>query len=41
MAVPQATVVHEGVQYDVEVDTTSTEALDCARTSSRSTCHDV
>jgi chloramphenicol 3-O phosphotransferase len=30
MAVSQATVVHEGVQYDVEVDTTSTEALDCA-----------
>jgi chloramphenicol 3-O phosphotransferase len=30
MAVSQATVVHEGVQYDVEADTTSTEALDCA-----------
>ena len=31
MAVSQATVVHEGVDYDVEVDTTATEALDCAR----------
>jgi chloramphenicol 3-O phosphotransferase len=31
MAVSQATVVHEGVHYDVQVDTTSTEALDCAR----------
>jgi len=30
MAVSQATVVHKGVQYDVEVDT-ATEALDCAR----------
>jgi len=25
MAVSQATVVHEGMQYDVEVDTTTTK----------------
>lgn len=31
MAVSQAHVVHEGVVYDVEVDTTRTESLDCAR----------
>ncbi len=32
MAVSQADVVHEGVRYDVEVDTTHTESLLCART---------
>jgi chloramphenicol 3-O phosphotransferase len=32
MAASQAEVVHQGVSYDVEVDTTHTEALDCART---------
>lgn len=32
MAVLQADVVHEGVSYDLEVDTTHTEALVCART---------
>ena len=30
-AASQAEVVHQGVTYDVEVDTTHTEALDCAR----------
>ena len=32
MAALQAEVVHEGVKYDVEVDTTNTESIDCART---------
>jgi chloramphenicol 3-O phosphotransferase len=32
MAERQADLVHRGVVYDVEVDTTHTEALDCART---------
>lgn len=32
MAASQADVVHEGVYYDVEVDTTHTESLVCART---------
>ena len=31
MAASQAEVVHQGVSYDCEVDTTNTEALDCAR----------
>jgi chloramphenicol 3-O phosphotransferase len=31
MAALQAEMVHEGVFYDVEVDTTNTEALACAR----------
>ena len=31
MAALQAEAVHEGVLYDVEVDTTHTEALACAR----------
>ncbi|MGW1614997.1 chloramphenicol phosphotransferase CPT [Streptomyces sp. NPDC002285] len=31
MAVLQADVVHEGVGYDLEVDTTHTESLVCAR----------
>ncbi|MFI7698139.1 chloramphenicol phosphotransferase CPT [Nonomuraea sp. NPDC049480] len=31
MAVSQAEVVHQGVFYDVEVDTTHTESLVCAR----------
>jgi chloramphenicol 3-O phosphotransferase len=32
MAVSQADAVHEGVSYDLEVDTTHTEAIECART---------
>ncbi|MER7901120.1 chloramphenicol phosphotransferase CPT [Streptomyces sp. NPDC096046] len=32
MAASQARVVHEGLGYDVEVDTTHTESLRCART---------
>ncbi|KES03789.1 chloramphenicol phosphotransferase [Streptomyces toyocaensis] len=32
MAAQQADVVHEGVFYDLEVDTTHTESLVCART---------
>ncbi|MCZ0980648.1 chloramphenicol phosphotransferase [Streptomyces diastatochromogenes] len=32
MAAQQALLVHEGVTYDVEVDTTRTESVDCART---------
>lgn len=32
MAASQATVVHEGVSYDLEVDTTQAESLACART---------
>ncbi|MGP3955876.1 chloramphenicol phosphotransferase CPT [Nonomuraea sp. 3N208] len=31
MAALQAEVVHQGVVYDLEVDTTHTEALDCAQ----------
>jgi chloramphenicol 3-O phosphotransferase len=31
MAASQADLVHQGVRYDVQVDTTHTEALDCAR----------
>lgn len=31
MAALQATAVHEGVRYDLEVDTTRTESLACAR----------
>jgi chloramphenicol 3-O phosphotransferase len=31
MALQQADVVHAGVRYDVEVDTTRAEAIDCAR----------
>ncbi|MBD0712349.1 chloramphenicol phosphotransferase [Streptomyces sp. CBMA291] len=31
MAARQAHLVHQGVRYDIEVDTTRTEALDCAR----------
>ncbi|MFF7444102.1 chloramphenicol phosphotransferase CPT [Streptomyces sp. NPDC008122] len=31
MAAQQAVKVHEGVTYDVEVDTTRTESLECAR----------
>jgi chloramphenicol 3-O phosphotransferase len=30
-AASQATSVHEGVAYDLEVDTTSTESLECAQ----------
>ncbi|MFJ8664871.1 chloramphenicol phosphotransferase CPT [Streptomyces sp. NPDC093600] len=32
MAAKQAEAVHEGVVYDLEVDTTRTESLECART---------
>ncbi|MFD8543045.1 chloramphenicol phosphotransferase CPT [Streptomyces sp. NPDC059649] len=32
MAASQAEVVHQGVSYDLEVDTTHTESLVCART---------
>nr|UDM84249.1 chloramphenicol phosphotransferase CPT [Streptomyces sp.] len=32
MAASQASLVHEGVIYDLEVDTTRTESLECART---------
>ncbi|WP_327045964.1 chloramphenicol phosphotransferase CPT [Microbispora sp. NBC_01189] len=32
MALTQAAMVHEGVVYDVEVDTTRTESLVCAKT---------
>jgi chloramphenicol 3-O phosphotransferase len=32
MAALQAEVVHQGVSYDLEVDTTHTESLECART---------
>ncbi|MBU7597461.1 chloramphenicol phosphotransferase CPT [Streptomyces sp. P38-E01] len=32
MAASQAEKVHEGVEYDVEVDTSHTESLQCART---------
>ncbi|PCG82266.1 chloramphenicol phosphotransferase [Streptomyces sp. WZ.A104] len=32
MAESQAETVHRGVVYDLEVDTTHTESLDCART---------
>lgn len=32
MAAKQADVVHQGVTYDLEVDTTHTESMDCART---------
>jgi chloramphenicol 3-O phosphotransferase len=31
MAMSQAEVVHQGVVYDLQVDTTHTEALECAR----------
>jgi chloramphenicol 3-O phosphotransferase len=31
MAASQAELVHQGVRYDLEVDTTRTEAVDCAR----------
>ena len=31
MAVAQAKLVHEGVSYDIEVDTSHAESLDCAR----------
>ena len=33
MAASQAGLVHQGVKYDLEVDTTHAEAIDCARTS--------
>jgi len=32
MAAKQAAIVHQGVAYDLEVDTTSTGSADCART---------
>jgi chloramphenicol 3-O phosphotransferase len=38
MAAAQAQVVHEGVSYDLEVDTTHTESLECARTIAARAC---
>jgi chloramphenicol 3-O phosphotransferase len=35
MAALQAEIVHEGVKYDVEVDTTHTESIDAAHTIAR------
>ena len=35
MAATQAEMVHQGVTYDLEVDTTHTELLTCARTIAR------
>jgi chloramphenicol 3-O phosphotransferase len=32
MAAAQAGLVHSGVHYDIEVDTTNLPAIDCART---------
>ncbi|WP_218782060.1 chloramphenicol phosphotransferase CPT family protein, partial [Streptomyces caniscabiei] len=32
VAAAQADLVHRGVHYDLEVDTTHTESLTCART---------
>jgi chloramphenicol 3-O phosphotransferase len=32
MAAKQAEIVHEGIRYDLEVDTTDTGPADCART---------
>jgi chloramphenicol 3-O phosphotransferase len=32
MAASQAELVHRGVTYDLEVDTTHTESMECART---------
>ena len=37
-AASQATRVHEGVSYDLEIDTTSTESPECAHVASRGTC---
>jgi chloramphenicol 3-O phosphotransferase len=31
MAARQAETVHQGVVYDVEIDSSHTESLDCAR----------
>lgn len=31
MAASQADVAHKGVAYDIEVDTSRTQSLDCAR----------
>jgi chloramphenicol 3-O phosphotransferase len=31
MAAAQAGIVHDGVVYDLEIDTTATESIDCAR----------
>ncbi|MEV4216621.1 chloramphenicol phosphotransferase CPT [Nonomuraea sp. NPDC049725] len=35
MAVSQAEIVHQGVRYDLEVDTAKAEALECARVIAR------
>jgi len=32
MAASQADIVHDGVKYDVEIDTAHAESIDCART---------
>jgi len=39
MAASQAEIVHQGVVYDLEVDTSHTESLDCARTIAGSGSH--
>ena len=31
MAAAQADLVHQGVRYDLEVDTTRAESIECAR----------
>ncbi|MFJ6387162.1 chloramphenicol phosphotransferase CPT [Streptomyces sp. NPDC091972] len=38
MAEKQAELVHRGVVYDIEVDTTRTGSLDCARTIAAAVC---
>jgi chloramphenicol 3-O phosphotransferase len=38
MAASQAEMVHRGVTYDLEVDTTHTEAMECARTIAEHVC---
>ena len=40
MAEQQAELVHRGVVYDMEVDTTHTEALECARTIAKAVLSD-
>lgn len=35
MAASQADLVHAGVTYDLKVDTTHTESIECARTVAR------
>ncbi|MEU6256335.1 chloramphenicol phosphotransferase CPT [Streptomyces sp. NPDC047043] len=40
MAEQQAELVHKGVAYDLEVDTTHTESLECARTIAKAVVSD-